>query len=143
MSNETYSEFTLENYKAPETLYHYRSAENIIKYNIFKSKILWRSSPAVFNDPFDCKIQIRFEQFTQKQYKKYIRDNVERAFYSLTKKKREALIKLGLENRGKYISNLKANYQKNLNLYTGITCFSLSKKNVQLWSCKLPCSSTI
>lgn len=128
------NQFSLENLNFPETLYHYRNSENIKKYNIFKTRVLWRSSPAVFNDPFDCKIQIRFEQFTNKQFKKYVRDNYERAYNYLPKKKRERMIQYIIENRGEYISNLKKRYQANLNLYIGITCFSFSNKNVQLWS---------
>lgn len=52
---------TLKDIKLPATLYKYRDWKSKLHKHILTKQIAYFSSPAHFNDPFDCKIPIRYD----------------------------------------------------------------------------------
>ena len=58
---------TLSKIELPETLYKFRYWESKFHRQILQKQIAYFASPATFNDPFDCKIPIRYDINSEKQ----------------------------------------------------------------------------
>lgn len=72
ISNEKLLEYKKE--KLPDKLYKYYSvtSDNILD---IKNKRVWLASPTSFNDPYDCSIGYKKEEYEKKQLIKYIEKN--------------------------------------------------------------------
>ncbi len=115
-------------------LYRYLSLEDIRKFEFFKNRVIWRSSPASFNDPFDCRISVRFELFTTKELEAYTKNNLKRYFPKASRDFYRRQTRHVMKDKKRYIEELKEAYTKSTDKHTGITCFSLSNRNIQLWA---------
>lgn len=118
----------------PPILYHYRSLGNLNKFDFFKDKVLWRSSPATFNDPFDCKILVRFDLFTHEQLLTYVKDSIKIRCPDISRHILRQEARNILKKKSEYLKELRQGYIDGINLHTGVTCFSLNNNNIQLWS---------
>lgn len=67
----------MEKRQTPNILYKYRNWDEDFHKNLILKKEIFFPSPKRFNDPFDCKIRLRYDLLTKEQLEAKIRFNLE------------------------------------------------------------------
>jgi len=110
----------------PNAFYKFTSAERAIE--IVRNKQLWFSSPANFNDPFDCNINLIDFEPNDEQIKMVINDKVQG-----NRKTRREEIKKNKRNAYR-IRNQFAEQSNDMFQNSGVCCFSEVNDNILLWA---------
>ena len=122
-------------------VYKFRDCSNIFHIDILKSGRLYCPSPTELNDPYDCKIELNFNDITLNDIIVYMMNRDE----TINKSQVETILKFHkvLDNENKInIYNLKKNILKGevefnydkFNERYGIISFSSDIYNILLWS---------
>jgi hypothetical protein len=122
----------------PETLYKYRSWNDENHKRVLTENELFAASPALFNDPFDCTIPLRYELLTGSELMIKAKKNIRfhNPYISNTKLRETA--KRWVENaKSKGPEHFKnfSEYmiQENLKHY-GVISLTKKSKNILMWS---------
>jgi hypothetical protein len=106
---------------------------------LFKDSIYF-SSPANFNDPFDCGLDLSFKKKSQRYIKKHIIQILSDQIPNLNgeqEKKAKNFIDENFEDFNPENIEIRNSLRQNLNDFisrTGVCCFAEIKKNILMWS---------
>ena len=122
----------------PKYLYKYRVWENKRHEAIITDNEIYFASSAQFNDPFDCKIPMRFDRLTRTERLKYILEFGRASFPNLDEEELWKVSKRLADNpthQGKNLLN-DASKAQNKVIENNFGIFSLTSdpKNILMWS---------
>lgn len=126
----------LGNFELPKTLYKYRDWESKFHRDLLTKQTAYFASPSSFNDPFDCKIPIRYDidsdVFLEEIYFNLFRSTAQKMDDKTIREHAKKYVANGLIDPKQFKKN-DAKYFENLNKRMGV--FSLSKHNsdVLMW----------
>lgn len=123
----------------PPILYKYRDSENPNHLKIIENLELFFPSPKKFNDPFDCKIPVKFQMFADNPdlAKVYVANFLDKNPDLFQGQNREEIINnvpnTHLVDRD-WLSKHEQDTTNQLNDDIGVFCFSEEFDNILLWS---------
>ena len=124
----------------PETIYKYRDWKNEYHKKILTNQEIFFSSPRLFNDPFDCRIQIAYHKLKEdeKLAIDYFSIFVGRQFPHLTKQQKEKevqrLISEGRFKDDEYILQANQKSIEQLHDIYGVLSLTAVKDNILMWA---------
>jgi hypothetical protein len=128
-----------DNIDIPETVYKYRDWNNDFHKKVITNKELFLASPALFNDPFDCKIPVAYWKLGDPELaREYFPKIVERHKPHLTETEKiaevERLIEEGRFRDDDYLIFMEKDFFDKLNKKVGILSLTAHRDNVVMWS---------
>jgi len=124
----------------PKTVYKYRDWSNDFHKKTLINMELFLASPALFNDPIDCKIPIAYyklkddPELTLKYFEGYVARHYPKQTESQRQSKVQELIKEGKYYKQEWIEWQEQEQFRQLSDNYGIISFSQHKDNILLWS---------
>ena len=124
----------------PERVYKYRDWNNKFHKRILTDCELFLASPAMFNDPFDCKIPVAYWKLAENKElaQEYFHTVVDRYKQDLSpedkSKEVERLIAEGRFRDDKFLLTKEDDFFKGLNEQYGVISLTSNPKNVVMWS---------
>jgi hypothetical protein len=129
-----------ENIDVPETVYKYRDWNNNFHKKVITRRELFLASPALFNDPFDCKLPIAYWKLgvDTQLAREYFPQMVERHKPHLSKGEKEKevarLIDEGRFKDMEYLEVMEKNFFEELNSKIGLVSLTAYRDNILMWS---------
>ncbi len=129
-----------ENIDVPEIVYKYRDWNNDFYKKVLTNRELFLASPALFNDPFDCKIPVAYWKLGEDPQlaREYFPQVVERHKPHLTDtekmKEVERLIKEARFKDKEYLEKMEKGFFEELNSKFGLVSLTSFRDNVLMWS---------
>ncbi len=117
----------VENGRVPSELYKFKPINRYL-FDLIVNNEMWFSSPKSFNDPFDCRINLNFQNSSQERIDEYFFKYIYEGLDDLAKSHfnrsvpREKFQKILNEISIEIISNI------------GVGCFMGDKENILMWS---------
>jgi hypothetical protein len=125
-----------EDFEQFKTVYKYRACEDDNGWRILENQEIWFSSPASFNDPFDCNFWVRYDLLSDEELYQAMRAVVVREANTQNADLIEALTQQaidGVRNSEKYEEATKLWIERNID-FVGVFCASVEPDNILLWS---------
>lgn len=121
-----------------QTLYKFRSWSNPNHKRSLLNREIFFASPALFNDPFDCFINYRYDLLTpEEKFEKYfdlIREEKPFLNYEEIKRQAKNWLKEGLLEKDQLFENNKTIIREMVNENVGILSLTKTNEPILLWS---------
>jgi len=120
----------------PEVVYKYRSFKNEKHLRTITHQELYLAKPSSYNDPFDCKIPVRYDMMTEQHRENKILKMVQIIHIDKTPAEHDEILQRIKKDKQLFFSNLKKESEEQIkkwNAAAGIISLSAKKDDILMW----------